>query len=275
MTHSRQRPELLLIILALAAAIAVFLIAFPAGDSRPGGVDLAEAATPPAAPAPGTSAQPTAAPARATPERDPGIILPDAGTPILTVRDGAEVPLRDAAGGHVVDVLTDTTEFDSPTVLSVAARQGNWIGVPTELLPNGELGWVKLDPQRLKIDSVGQSIVVDLSAMTGKLYRGGELERSWQVGIGAAATPTPTGRFSITDEIEGGLNPAYGCCAIALSATQPNLPAGWTGGDRIAIHGTSLPLGEANSTGCVHSGEADLKALIEGVPLGTPVTIRR
>ena len=154
--------------------------------------------------------------------------MPDGGTPILTVRDGAEVPLRDAAGGHVVDVLTDTTEFDSPTVLSVAARQGNWIGVPTELLPNGELGWVKLDPQRLKIDSVGQSIVVDLSAMTGKLYRGGELERSWQVGIGAAATPTPTGRFSITDEIEGGLNPAYGCCAIALSATQPNLPAGWT-----------------------------------------------
>ena len=157
MTHSRQRPELLLIILALAAAIAVFLIAFPAGDSRPGGVDLAEAATPPAAPAPGTSAQPTAAPARATPERDPGIILPDGGTPILTVRDGAEVPLRDAAGGHVVDVLTDTTEFGSPTVLSRSPRgEGNWVGVPTELLPNGELGWVKLDPRRLQ-DRLGRA----------------------------------------------------------------------------------------------------------------------
>jgi hypothetical protein len=264
MAHSRQLPGFALIILALAAAIAVLLIVSGAGDSRPGGVEVAEAAT---APAP--------APVRPAPRRDPGITLPDRGTPILTVRDGAEVPLRDAAGGHVVDVLTDTTEFDSPTVLSVAARQGNWIGVPTELLPNGELGWVKLDPKRLKIDSVGQSIVIDLSAMTGKLYRRGELERSWQVGIGAAATPNPTAKFSITDEIEGGLNPTYGCCAIALSATQPNLPAGWSGGNRIAIHGTSLPLGEANSTGCVHSGEGDLEALIDGVPLGTPVTIRR
>src|SRR5438046_10470300 len=27
-------------------------------------------------------------------------------------------------------------------------------------------------------------------------------------------------------------------CILALSATQPNLPAGWSGGNRIAIHGT-------------------------------------
>ena len=110
--------------------------------------------------------------------------------------------------------------------------------------------------------------------MRGELYRGTDLERRWTVGIGASGTPTPIGHFSITDEIEGGLNPVYGCCAIALSATQPNLPAGWSGGNRIAIHGTSEPLGEANSTGCVHSSDADLQALIEGVPLGTPVTIR-
>ena len=109
--------------------------------------------------------------------------------------------------------------------------------------------------------------------MTARIFRGDELERKWTIGIGGPATPTPTGRFSITDEIIGGLNPTYGCCAIAFSATQPNLPAGWTGGDRIAIHGTSLPLGQANSTGCPHSSEEDLRALIEGVPLGTPVTI--
>jgi lipoprotein-anchoring transpeptidase ErfK/SrfK len=110
--------------------------------------------------------------------------------------------------------------------------------------------------------------------MSAKLLRGDEVERSWQVGIGAPDTPTPTGHFSITDEIEGGLNPAYGCCALALSATQPNLPAGWSGGNRMAIHGTSVPLGEANSTGCVHSGEADLLALLDKAPIGTPVTIK-
>jgi hypothetical protein len=205
---------------------------------------------------------------------NPLIALPATGTPTLTVRRGMVVELLSSPGGQVIGSLTDATEFDSPTVLSVLKRRGNWAGVSTQLLPNGELGWVKLDQKRLSIDSVGQSIVIDLSAMTAKLFRGHELERRWQVGIGAPDTPTPTGQFSITDEIEGGLNPTYGCCAIALSATQPNLPAGWSGGDRIAIHGTSLALGAANSTGCVHSGESDLHALMAGVPLGTPVTIK-
>ncbi len=127
----------------------------------------------------------------------------------------------------------------------------------------------------LVTDSVGQAIVIDLSEMRAELTRKGEVERRWTVGIGGPGTPTPTGHFSITDEIEGGLNPVYGCCAIALSATQPNLPPGWSGGNRIAIHGTSEPLGAANSTGCIHSSDADLQALIEQVPLGTPVTIRR
>ena len=43
----------------------------------------------------------------------------------------------------------------------------------------------------------------------------------------------------------------------------------------MALHGTSEPLGEANSTGCVHNGESDLLALMERAPLGTPVTISR
>lgn len=274
MGSSRRSPELFLTILAFAAGIALLLIALGVTDGHAGGVDLAQAADPQAAPvaqAAAPSPEPLPAPA---PRPKPEIALPSDGTPILTVRDGAEVTLRDAPDGKAFTTLTDTTEFDSPTVLSVAERRGNWAGVPTAELPNGKLGWVKLDDDGIKIDSVGQSMVLDLSSMTGKLYRGDDLERKWQIGIGAPATPTPTGRFSITDEIEGGLNPTYGCCAIALSAVQPNLPPGWTGGDRIAIHGTSLPLGEANSTGCPHSSEEDLHAIIDGVPLGTPVTIK-
>ena len=270
MGSTHRSPELVLTFLAFMAGVVLLLIALGVTDGRAGGVDLAQAADPPAA-EPAAAARPAAAPA---PRPKPEIALPSDGTPILTIRDGAEVALRDAPDGKVVSTVTDTTEFDSPTVLSVAERRGNWAGVPTADLPNGKLGWVKLDDDGIKIDSVGQSMVLDLSSMTGRLYRGDDLERKWQIGIGAPATPTPTGRFSITDEIEGGLNPTYGCCAIALSATQPNLPPGWTGGDRIAIHGTSLPLGEANSTGCPHSAEEDLQAIIDGVPLGTPVTIK-
>ena len=270
MGSTHRSPELLLTILAFAAGITLLLIALGVTDGNGSGVDFAQAAGPQVA-----QAEPRPDPQPApSPRPEPEIALPKDGTPILTVRDGADVTMHDAPDGQVVTTLTDTTEFDSPTVLSVAERRGNWAGVPSAELPNGKLGWVKLDDDGLKLDSVGQSIVLDLSSMTGRLYRGDDLERKWQIGIGAPATPTPTGRFSITDEIEGGLNPTYGCCAIALSAVQPNLPPGWTGGDRIAIHGTSLPLGEANSTGCPHSSEDDLHAIIEGVPLGTPVTIK-
>ena len=66
----------------------------------------------------------------------------------------------------------------------------------------------------------------------------------------------------------GDLNPAYGCCAVALTATQPNLPADWPGGNRIAIHGTDAPLGEAASHGCIRSADEDVSRLVDTVPPG-------
>jgi len=67
----------------------------------------------------------------------------------------------------------------------------------------------------------------------------------------------------------------YGCCVLALSARQTRLPAGWQGGDRIAIHGTNVPssIGAAVSSGCVHAADGDLRYLMARVPLGTPATI--
>lgn len=247
------------LMLLLMSALALLSIVLGVDGDGGSGVDRAEAAV--------VKAPPAA-------DRGDGPRLPQSGSPTLTVRDGKRVALRNRPGGKTVTSLTDATEFDSPTVLSVRERRGNWVGVPTHLLANGELGWVKLDRGKLAIDSVGQKVVIDLSDMAAKLLRNGEVERRWQVGIGAPGSSTPTGRFSITDQIESGLNPVYGCCAIALSASQPNLPPGWAGGDRIAIHGTSLPLGTANSNGCIQSAAADLHAVIESAPLGTPVRIK-
>ena len=159
--------------------------------------------------------------------------------------------------------------------LTVVEREGNWVGVPTEKLPNGELGWLKLEKgdDAYAVDSVGLEIEVDLSSMTASLLRGDEVERKWTVSIGAPDTPTPTGHFSVTDTLDNTFNASYGCCVLPITATQPNLPAGWTGGNRMAIHGTTAPLGLANSTGCVRTGEEDLRYLMSEVPLGTPVNI--
>ncbi len=93
--------------------------------------------------------------------------------------------------------------------------------------------------------------------------------------IGAPGSSTPTGRFAVTDTFVGGLNPVYGCCAIALSAHQPDLPSDWIGGDRVAIHGTTGPVGNAASSGCLRAADSDMQVLIPETPPGAPVFISR
>jgi hypothetical protein len=53
------------------------------------------------------------------------------------------------------------------------------------------------------------------------------------------------------------------------------LPAGWSGGDRLAIHGRPSSreiFGTPTSAGCLHATEQTLQALAR-LPLGTPVVI--
>jgi lipoprotein-anchoring transpeptidase ErfK/SrfK len=205
------------------------------------------------------------------------VAAPQGGSerPIVRVRDGERVALHSSPGGKVVAEVDDETSFGSTTAFAVNRSRPGWLGVPSEELPNGELAWVRADPDELRGDTTPYRVLVDLSDHEARLYRGEKVTDEWPVTVGTAATPTPTGSFSITDLIEGGLNPVYGCCAIAISATQPYLPAGWTGGDRIAFHGngTGEALGADASNGCIRSPDEVLQELIRTVPLGTPVRI--
>ncbi len=116
--------------------------------------------------------------------------------------------------------------------------------------------------------------MVDVSERRAQLLEAGEVAREFSVTVGMPGADTPTGRFTVTDTFRGDLNPAYGCCAVAVTATQPNLPSGWLGGRRIAIHGTSGPLGVAASHGCVRAPDREVSELVKRVPLGSPVFIR-
>ena len=52
------------------------------------------------------------------------------------------------------------------------------------------------------------------------------------------------------------------------------MPQGWSGGDRLAIHGSpTATWGQAVSNGCLHAAEPDLRYLMKTVPLGTAVRI--
>jgi lipoprotein-anchoring transpeptidase ErfK/SrfK len=156
----------------------------------------------------------------------------------------------------------------------VVRRSGDWAGVSTPYLANGQLGWIRLDSSKLDAGWTKRSIVVDLSERRAELRTGGKVNRSFIVTVGMPGAETPTGRYAVTDTFRGNLNAAYGCCAVAISARQPHLPSGWLGGNRIAFHGTSGPLGVAASHGCVRAANPDVNALVNEVPLGTPVFIR-
>jgi hypothetical protein len=183
------------------------------------------------------------------------------------------VALRARPGGRILARVGARTEFGSPQTLAVAFRKGDWIAVRSPALGNEELGWARAAPLRLLRRPL--ELEIDLSRRELSLRDEQGLERRISVAIGAAETPTPPGEFYVTDKLRGAdFGPYYGCCILALSGRQPNLPEGWSGGDRLAIHGSPTPTwGQAVSNGCFHADEPDLRYLMKTVPLGTAVVI--
>jgi hypothetical protein len=187
--------------------------------------------------------------------------------------DGQKLVLRARPGGRIVARVGRRTPFGSPLRLGVVRVRGDWLGVTTQLRPNGHLGWVR--SARVRLSSTRLTLVLDRSARRLYLKVGDRVVRRMVVAVGRPESPTPLGHFAVTDKLFSRVS-YYGCCAIVLSATQPRLPSGWNGGNRVAIHGTNQPssIGTAASAGCPRAREHDLRYLLNVVPLGTPVFIR-
>ncbi len=198
------------------------------------------------------------------------------GYSIVRLKAGTRVLLRAKPGGRVVRRVNARTEFGSPQTLAVVKRRGRWLGVTSSTLPNGKVAWVNGRSAKVQEKRTRVSLHVDLSRRMLEM-RDGRHRRIARVSLGAKVSPTPTGRFAITDKLSGQrYGGVYGCCILALSGKQPNPPAGWKGGNRLAIHGTNAPgaIGKAASAGCLRGGDRDMKLLMRRVPVGTPVFIR-
>ncbi|MDQ3759314.1 MAG: L,D-transpeptidase [Actinomycetota bacterium] len=207
------------------------------------------------------------------PEKPESLRLLDGGNPTVYLRLKQTVDLYDEPGGKVVESVGHSTSFGSRTVYAVTDQQDDWAAVLTPYTENGEPLWLELDPERLKAGRSAWDIEVDLSEFETRVYENGKLVKTFQVSVGMPTSPTPTGRFAITDTFRGGLNAAYGCCALATTGRQVNLPSGWLGGDRIAFHGTTGPLGAEVSHGCVRAADRDISDMVDMVPPGTPVEV--
>jgi lipoprotein-anchoring transpeptidase ErfK/SrfK len=166
------------------------------------------------------------------------------------------------------------TEWGSPRVLAVEGRKGRWLRVIATELPNGRLGWIPISATKLVANP--WFVRADVSSREVTIYRRGRAVRQFHVAVGGPSTPTPTGRFAVTDKLNMRNSSAYGCCAVALSGHQTRIASGWSGGDRLAIHGTRLvgTIGSAASFGCLRARDADARWLMKRVFLGTVVEIR-
>jgi lipoprotein-anchoring transpeptidase ErfK/SrfK len=162
------------------------------------------------------------------------------------------------------------TLFGSPTRLAVVGESGEWLAVISAALDNQIRGFVHRSKVRLA--HVPVSVEVDRSSRWMRVWRMGRVLRRFAVGVGALSTPTPRGRFAITDKLSNFMSSIYGCCTLALSGHQTRLAPGWRGGDRLAIHEGS-GIGGAVSNGCLRAGETDMRYLMAALPLGTQVVV--
>jgi L,D-transpeptidase catalytic domain len=177
-------------------------------------------------------------------------------------------PLHTSAGL----ILPRTPLGDDTWLLILRHRGDRGVAlVPTK----GEPRPAAVNLAKLQLRWTRIRITVHLSRLRLVVRRGTHLLGAFPIAAGTPSTPTPTGRFSVTDRIIFPHPSTYGSFALGLSARQTHLVPGWTGGDQVAIHGTDHPetIGTYASLGCIRVSEAALRVLRRAVPLGAPVVI--
>jgi lipoprotein-anchoring transpeptidase ErfK/SrfK len=137
------------------------------------------------------------------------------------------------------------------------------------------VGWVSdrvLSASRLHRDL----IVVDREALELRLVHDGKLAMRVQIGVGAAESPTPTGRSYIRERLALPTSTSiYGPLAFGTSAFS-RYRTDWPGGGQVGIHGTNQAglIPGYISNGCVRLRNEDILALGRRIELGTPVLFK-
>lgn len=161
-----------------------------------------------------------------------------------------------------------------PLVFMGVAQRKGWVKVQLPTRPTGSTGWLRRKDVRIGYTRL--NVRVSLKRRIVEVFAGRKLLKRTKVGVGRAVTPTPKGRYYVTDVVRA-TDPDgfYGPYSIGLSAHSKVVTSFRGGNGQIGLHGTNAPeaLGTDVSLGCIRMSNAVISALAKRVPLGTPVTI--
>jgi lipoprotein-anchoring transpeptidase ErfK/SrfK len=259
-------------LLALSAPVAMRLADVQAGTPSPGTtLSSAGAARQGLHPAAGVRRAATgpAQSAPAAPKPEPHLLVRVPSSGIAAHRSPW------ASSPVVGTVVASSKYYHVPLVAWVEATnaKGTWGRVQLPYSWPRRDGWIPL--AGLARGSTRVSVEVDLSAHRVTVSKGDTVLYRVSGATGAPWSPTPPGRYFVTDRIPFSAGSSLGSFAFGISGIQPRLPAGWTGGNQLAIHGTNDPssIGRSVSAGCVRVSEWALDRFEPLLRLGTPVVI--
>ena len=192
--------------------------------------------------------------------------------PASGLRAHVEPAAASPTAGTVVGV---SKYYRVPLVLWVMDVSHGWGRVELPYVSPRTDGWIRL--RGLARERTFIHVDVDLSARRLRIFKRNDLITSAAAAIGSSSSPTPPGHYAVTDRVPFPSGGYLGSFAFGISGIQPHLPAGWSGGNQLAIHGTNDPssIGTSASAGCVRVSEATLAVLRPLLRLGTPVVIHR
>ena len=192
-------------------------------------------------------------------------------------RRAARILKGPSPGAGAVGRLHMLTEEGYPEVYLLLERATDpagetWVRLRIPGRPNGRTGWV---PRRALGDLhvTHWALRVNLSLLRATLYLAGRPLWRAPVGVGAPATPTPTGSFWIRERMRVPGNTIYGPFAFGTSAYSSL--SEWPKGGVVGIHGTNEPglVPGRPSHGCIRMRNTDILYLARRLPLGAPVQI--
>ncbi len=269
----RRRLLALAVVLAAAAVGSVAWAAVGGGSDSSGDSGGGEASSVASLPQPPSGKAEPFSPAAAAAAPGPGVAIVALG-----LRDAVPVYRKpDAQGRPLRTIERRTVDGKRLRVvfLALRRRQG-WVNVQLPVRPDGARAWVRRADVELRTNPY--RVVVDLQDRRLTAYAHDRRIATTAIGVGQAVSPTPTGRYFITDLLRPpDPHGFYGPYAFGLSAYSP-VYTSFAGGDgQVGIHGTNTPsvLGSDVSHGCIRVANALITRLASTLPLGTPVEITR